>query len=155
MILRYFRLVEKLPGRFPLGYGPGLGRWNPCGVPLIYACSHNALNFLELLSIKGPVVSLANWSLVQFDLEAEVPYLSVDDLPVDWSKRPHPKSTQEIGAYWAGSKETLALKIPSCRIPLINYPEEHNLLLNPLHPEFPQKVKLIEETEVLFAINNL
>lgn len=153
--MKYFRLIEKLPGRFPLGYGPGSGRWNPYGVPIIYACSHSALNFLELLSIKGPVVSLACWSLVQFELEAEIPYLSVEDLPEDWAKRPHPKSTQEIGAYWAGSKETLALKIPSCRIPLINYPEEHNLLLNPLHPEFPQKVKLIEETEVSFAINKL
>jgi RES domain-containing protein len=153
--LRYFRLIEKLPGRLPLGYGPGSGRWNPYGVPLIYACSHSALNFLELLSIKGPVVSLADWSLVQFELTGDIPYLSVEDLPEDWAKRPHPKSTQEIGLYWASAKETVALKIPSCRIPLINYPEEHNLLLNPLHPEFSKKIKLIEETEVSFALNSL
>jgi RES domain-containing protein len=151
--LKYFRLIEKITGRFPLGYGPGSGRWNPYGVPIIYACSHSALNFLELLSIKGPVVSMAAWSLIEFELEEEAPFLGAEDLPKDWSQRPHPKSTQAVGAYWAKQQESIALKVPSCRLSLVNYPDEHNLLINPLHPDFAKKVTFIKETEVSFAIN--
>jgi RES domain-containing protein len=153
--LNYFRLIEKLPGRTALGFGPGSGRWNPYGTPFIYASSHTSLNFLELLSIKGPVVTLAKWSLVQIEIEDDLPYLGIEYLPNDWDRRPHSKSTQSIGNYWAKQQDSYALKVPSCRIPLINYPKEHNLLINPLHPEFIEKVKLIEETDVSFAINRI
>ncbi|WP_130274783.1 RES family NAD+ phosphorylase [Cecembia calidifontis] len=153
--MKYFRLIEKIPGRLPLGYGPGSGRWNPFGIPVIYACSHSALNFLELLSIKGPVVSLTAWSLVEFELAEDPPFLGVEDLPLDWSLRPHPKITQTIGAFWTKQQEHVALKVPSCRIPLINYPQEHNLLVNPLHPDFSNKIKFIQETNVSFSINPL
>lgn len=138
-----------------MGYGPGSGRWNSYRVPVIYAYSHSALNFLELLSIKGPVVSLAAWVLVEFELDEESPFLGVEDLPLDWSQRPHPKSTQTIGTFWAKEQISVALKVPSCRIPLINYPQEHNLLINPLHPDFSNKIKFIQETNVSLAINPL
>jgi len=153
--LKYFRLIEKIPGKSPLGYGPGSGRWNPYGVPVIYACSHSTLDFLELLSIKGPVASMTAWALVEFELDEDPPFLGVEDLPKDWSQRPHPKSTQTIGAFWTRKQESVALKVPSCRIPLINYPQEHNLLINPLHPDFSKKIKFIQETNVSFAINPL
>lgn len=50
-------------------------------------------------------------------------------------------------------QDSIALKVPSCRLPLVNYPLEHNLLINPLHPDFAKKVTFIKETEVSFAIN--
>ncbi|WP_009032972.1 hypothetical protein [Indibacter alkaliphilus] len=65
---QYFRLIEDLPGRTPLGYGPRSGRWNLYGTPVIYACSYTSLNFLELLSIRGPVVTQSQWSLVIFEV---------------------------------------------------------------------------------------
>ena len=144
-----------MKGRTALGFGPGSGRWNPYGIPLVYTCSHTSLNFLELLSIKGPIVSMAEWSLIQIEIEEDLPYLDIDDLPNDWNRRPYSKNTQAIGNYWAKQQDSYGLKVPSCRIPLINYPKEHNLLINPLHPEFIEKVKLIEETEVSFAINRI
>jgi hypothetical protein len=45
------------------------------------------------------------------------------------------------------------LKVPSCRIPLANYSQEHNLLINPLHPEFNEKVRVTDTWDVSFEVN--
>ena len=79
--MRYFRLIENLPGRDPLGFGMGPGRWNVNGTPVIYASSVSALNFLELLSIKGPIVTESSWKLVSLEVVGSIPELEVDDLP--------------------------------------------------------------------------
>lgn len=149
----YFRLIEDLPERTPLGYGLAGGRWNSFGTPMIYACNCSALNFLELLSIKGPVVSTSSWLLVQMEITAEVPSLSVADLPDNWRDRPYPYTTQEFGTQWAKRKFSPVLKVPSCRIPVSSFPREHNLLINPLHPDFFKKVKLVAVESVSFEVN--
>src|SRR4051812_9467482 len=132
--MRYFRLIEDNPLRTPLGYGIAGARWNLNGTPVIYAANQSSLNFIELLSIKGPVVSSINWKLVSLEVSGEIPYVDPNELPEDWRERPCPMSTQELGSEWARSHSTLYLKVPSCRIPLSRYPDEHNLLINPLHP---------------------
>lgn len=136
----------------PLGYGPGSGRWNLYGTPVIYACSYTSLNFLELLSIRGPVVTQSQWSLVVFEVKTEAPFVDISDLPENWAQKPHPKSTQHLGSYWARQMDTVALKVPSCRTPLVNYPQEHNLLLNPLHPDFMKRVELLSMEAVGFLV---
>ena len=55
----------------------------------------------------------------------------------------------------AKQQESIALNVPSCQIPLVNYPLEHNLLIIPLHPDFAKKATFIKETEISFAINPL
>jgi len=151
--VRYFRLVENVHGRKPLGFGLGAGRWNQAGTPIIYGCSVSSLNFLELICIKGLVVTESKWKLVVLDIKWKIPELVAEDLPNDWKNRPHPRSTQEFGTSWAKSMVSPVLKIPSCRIPLKNYPEEHNLLINPLHSDFLSTVKLVEERDVSFEVN--
>lgn len=152
--MRYFRLVEQVNGRKPLGFGLGAGRWNQSGTPIIYGCSVSSLNFLELICIKGLVVTESKWKLVVLDIPYKTPELVAADLPSDWKNRPHPRSTQEFGTAWAKSMISPALKIPSRRIPLKNYPEEHNLLINPLHPDFLTSVKFVEERDVSFEVNS-
>jgi len=152
--VRYFRLIEDLAGRSPLGFGLGAGRWNEFGTPIIYGCSTSALNFLELLSIKGAVVTQSKWKLVVLEIPEKVPELDASHLPSDWKNRPHPKSTQEFGTAWAKGMISPVLKIPSCRIPLSSYPSEHNILINPLHPDFRNCVKLVEEWDVSFEVNS-
>lgn len=120
---------------------------------MIYACAMSSLNFLELLSIKGPVVTQSKWKLAIITIEGEVPELDADFLPPDWKNRPYPRSTQEFGTAWAKGMISPILKIPSIRIPLKSYPQEHNLLINPLHKEFSKTVKLIEEWDVTFEVN--
>ncbi|SEF73778.1 RES domain-containing protein [Algoriphagus boritolerans DSM 17298 = JCM 18970] len=145
--------MENIPGRESLGYGLGPGRWNQLGTPMIYACAVSSLNFLELLSIKGPVVSQSKWKLGVLEIEGPVPELDVESLSSDWKNRPFPRSTQEFGTAWAKGMLSSTLKIPSIRIPLKSFPQEHNLLINPLHREFAKTVKLIEEWEVTFEVN--
>lgn len=152
--MKYFRLIENLAGRSPLGFGLGAGRWNEFGTPIIYGCSVSSLNFLELLSIKGAVVTQSKWKLVVLEIAEKTPELDATHLPIDWKNRPHPKSTQEFGTAWAKGMISPVLKIPSCRIPLSSYPNEHNILINPLHSEFLSSVKLVEEWDVSFEVNS-
>ncbi|GAA0879901.1 hypothetical protein GCM10009119_28700 [Algoriphagus jejuensis] len=151
--MEYVRLYESLPGRNGLSYGLGTGRWNQFGTPLIYACSVSSLNLLELLSIKGPVVTQSQWKLALLTITESIPELDVDFLPNDWKNRPYPRSTQEFGSAWAKGMISPALKIPSCRIPLKSYPSEYNLLINPLHRDFNGWVKIKEEWDVSFEVN--
>lgn len=148
-----FRLYESLPGRNGLSYGLGIGRWNEFGTPLIYACSASSLNLLELLSIKGPVVTQSQWKLALLTISNPIPELDVDFLPPDWKNRPYPRSTQQFGSAWAKGMISPVLKIPSCRIPLKSFPKEHNILINPLHRDFTDWVKLKEEWDVSFEVN--
>jgi RES domain-containing protein len=152
--MRYFRLIENLSGRSSLGFGLGAGRWNQYGTAIIYGCSASSLNFLELLSIKGAVVTKSNWKLVVLEISDKIPELDATLLPSDWKNRPHPRSTQEFGTAWAKGMISPVLKIPSCRIPLNSYPREHNVLINPLHPDFLSSVKLVEEWDVSFEVNS-
>lgn len=146
--------MENLSGRESLGYGLGPGRWNQFGTPMIYACAVSSLNFLEFSSIKGPVVTKSKWKLAVLEIEGKIPELDADFLPIDWKNRPYPRSTQEFGTAWAKRMISPTLKIPSIRIPLKSYPQEHNLLINPLHKEFSKTVKLIEEWDVSFEVSS-
>lgn len=152
--MRYFRLIEALSGRSGLGYGMSPGRWNQFGTPMIYACSVSSLNFLELLSIKGPVVTQSSWKLISLEIDGEIPELNAGQLPTDWKNRPHPRSTQEFGTAWVKGMISPVLKVPACRIPIKSYPTEHNLLINPFHKEFLQLVKVMEEWDVSFEVNS-
>ena len=149
----YFRLIEDLPERTPLGYGLAGGRWNSSGTPMIYACNCSSLNFLELLSIKGSTVTTSLWLLVQLEITGEIPLLSVDHLPNNWKDRPYPQSTQEFGTQWAKRQFSPVLKVPSCRIPVSRFPQEHNLLINPLHGAFAKTVRIIGVEKVSFEVN--
>lgn len=146
--------MENLPGRDSLGHGLGSGRWNQFGTPMIYACPMSSLNFLELLSIKGPVVTRSKWKLSVIEVTVETPELDADFLPTDWKNRPCPRSTQEFGTTWVKGMVSPVLKIPSIRIPVKSYPEEHNLLIDPLHKEFTEAIKLLGDWDVIFEVNS-
>lgn len=152
--MRCFRLIEAVSGRSALGYGMAPARWNFFGTPLIYAASVSSLNFLELLSIKGPSVTQSQWKLVELEILGSIPELDPETLPADWKNRPHPRSAQEFGTQWAKGMISAALKVPSCRIPLYRYPEEHNVLINPFHPDFTKEVNLIREWDATFEVNS-
>ncbi|SFG48779.1 hypothetical protein SAMN04487988_104161 [Algoriphagus hitonicola] len=113
----------------------------------------SSLNFLELLSIKGSVVTKSAWKLVELEIEGKIPVLEVDHLPENWKSRPYPSETQEFGTIWSKRLISPVLKIPSCRIQLSSYPEDHNLLINPLHSEFSQRIKTLNIFDVSFEVN--
>lgn len=151
--MEYFRLYEKVPGRSPLGFGNAGGRWNVPGVPMIYACRYSALNFLEMLSIRGPVVTSVPWVLVVFEFKEEPQHLSVSALPAHWNALPYGEGTVRIGSQWSEECEMPFLLVPSARLPLERYPDEHNVLINPLFPGVEERIKIIDAIDVGFLVN--
>jgi RES domain-containing protein len=149
----YFRIIQRRLASNPLGYGTGGARWNPRGVPVIYAGSSISIITTEFLSIKGSAVVDAEWSLVTLSVSRTPPQLDVKSLPKDWDARPYPLSTQEFGRQWTRLKSSVSLKVPSARIPLKAFPSEHNLLIDPLHPAFAREVSVLTVDPLYFNLN--
>jgi RES domain-containing protein len=57
-------------------------------------------------------------------------------LPRDWRQTPAPDALRTLGGSWIRRKETVALVVPSAVVP-----HEHNILLNPTHPDF-KRIKI-------------
>lgn len=135
--MRFFRLVRLPdPARAFDGEGARLypGRWNPPGVPVVYASQSLALATLEVLvhldfrhappSQHGFVIEVPD-SLIETLDEAT--------LPPHWRDHRHRSETQAIGGAWATS-----LRSPALRVPSVLVPDEKNVVLNPRHPAFPK-----------------
>lgn len=106
-------------------------RWNHKGIYMVYAAESISLAALEM------VVHLPEEALL-YNLYVRIPIvfeskqmmtLKPSQLPPDWNFSPPPESTQKIGSDWAKAQKSLVLKVPSSVIP-----DEHNYLINPLHP---------------------
>ena len=151
--MKYYRLLGKEHEKNPLGYGKAGARWNLRGTPMIYASNFSSISFMELLCIKGPLVATTSWILISLAVSGDISYLNPSDLPPDWNHRPYPPSTQEFGTNWALNLTTPFLKVPSCRIPISGYPNEHNLLINPLHPDMTKLIRIIAIEDVSFELN--
>mgnify|MGYP001166588955 FL=1 len=151
--MKVYRIYIDREGYSALGYGPAAARWNKGFTPIIYASSYVSVSMMEHLSIRGASVSDFNWKIAVLELDAEPQRIDLNELPRGWDFRPHPRSTQEIGSNWALKKESLALAVPSARIPLRFFEQEYNLLINPFHPDFLKKIKVISEEEIPFQLN--
>lgn len=149
----YYRIYETLEGRSSLGYGLHGARWNHSGTPLIYAANSVALAMMELVSIKGSAITSSKWILAGIKVPNNLPTLTGSNLPTDWNARPPTFSTKDFGTSWALKKTSVALKVPSARIPLSSYPTEHNLLINPMHNDFKAIIEVVSEEEISFAID--
>jgi len=121
------------------------GRWNPAGVPMVYASEHQSLAALEVrVHIdKTRIVKLYKCFAFHFDekLMQLFPYAA---LPRDWRQAPPPPSLQQLGADWVKSGRSVILAVPSALIP-----NELNYLINPAHPNFP-KLKIDPPTDFAF-----
>lgn len=137
----------------PFGFGTGAGRWNPRNLPMIYASSSVALAMTEYLCIKGAQVVKTEWSLITYTIDGNLPDLEKKNLPIEWDSRPHPLTTQIFGRSWVKSQDSVCLKVPSARLLLSAYPKEHNLLINPFHPDFAAIVKVNNTEDLYFHLN--
>ncbi len=110
------------------------GRWNGLGTPVIYAAQSRSLAVLELVVNLHRVERKRLPACVVFEVrfaERLVETVADEDLPADWTARPVPRSTRELGDAWARSTRSAVLRVPS-----IVVRGEFNYLLNPLHPAF-------------------
>jgi len=103
------------------------GRWNPVGMPAIYAAGTLSLAMLERLVQRS---SLHRTIMVS----AEAPDdLAVTDLmdnpPPNWRSIGSPEAAAAGGA-WLAALRTALLRVPSALVP-----QEQNYVVNPLHPD--------------------
>ncbi|MYI06689.1 MAG: RES domain-containing protein [Gemmatimonadetes bacterium] len=119
------------------------GRWNPRGLPLVYASPSYEGSLLETLARAEigvfPVDHVASRILLPED--SEVPVLS----DVEYSDWRDAVRSRAIGEAWAASVSSLALLVPS----YVAQPWGWNVVLNPRHPDFFQ-VRVAETVEILW-----
>ena len=109
------------------------GRWNSPGRPMVYLSTSRALAALELLVHLTTPDSRA---IPRVLIKARIPReLIAGELfqASGWRDTPPGKDSTDQGDDWLSHGSTTGVLAPSTIIP-----EEHNLLLNPLHPEFPR-----------------
>jgi len=135
-LTRVFRLLrgERASSAFT-GQGAARrgGRWNPTGTPVVYTAQSLSLATLEVLVYME--AEDFGQAFVYFDIEIPdtIGLLSVD--PSDFAAVEREgldfPELQEIGRQWVESEASVGLWVPSAVTP-----SEHNLMLNPAHPEF-------------------
>lgn len=111
------------------------GRWNRPDVPMLYAASSRALACLEAVVHLGAGALPLNRFLVEIQIPRNVWRDGTDVTPslVGWDALPAGKVSLDWGCRWVDRREQLVARVPS-----IVVPEEHCVLINPLHPGISQ-----------------
>jgi len=115
------------------------GRWNSKGQAVVYAASSLSLAALEKfvhLGMDGAGIRFVSYEILIPDGIGSVSW-KAPDMPADWRAQPAPASTQRMGDGWIGGRSSSVLVLPS-----VVTPSEHNILLNPAHPEFA-KIRIL------------
>ncbi|NQV16864.1 RES family NAD+ phosphorylase, partial [bacterium] len=121
--------ADGLSGEGARVYG---GRWTSPGHPVIYCAQHLSLAVLEIFVHIRNNVAMGAYSKLAIEVgEDRVSSITLAELPHGWDA-PFPEAVlQRIGDKWLEAQQSLILQIPSSVIH-----EEHNYLINPLHPDF-------------------
>ena len=130
------RYLSDMTGTGARLYG---GRWNKVGLPLLYTSSHLSLAVLELLA--NHVRNLIDHTYGYVTIEVpdnQIKKIDLNTLHRDWRLSPYHDSTTQLGSRWIQHQESLALLAPSAALH-----QEHNLLINPLHPD-NASIKIID-----------
>ena len=109
------------------------GRWNSVGLPAIYASEHLSLAVLEIL-VHAPEPSQRSVARARAGItvpDSLVETIPRKRLPGDFGPATAYAVTQAIGDEWLREARSVALRVPSAIVPV-----EHNLVLNPAHPQF-------------------
>ena len=119
------------------------GRWHNKGHPVVYCASSLSLAIAERLVYEEHDLAPDHLVRIEVTLSAGlfVQQLEPTDLPEDWRAYPHLASTRKIGADWLRGHSSEALVVPSAVVP-----EESNVILNPLHPDFAKYVEVKKVT---------
>lgn len=110
------------------------GRWNSPGTAIVYTSEYASLSILEILVHLDSVSPLPSYSVIKIEFDDTLLEIyNPDDLPLNWMDHPPSSTNQSIGDQWARDLRTAVLKLPSAILQ-----SEHNYLINPNHPDFPQ-----------------
>jgi RES domain-containing protein len=133
--------IDDLSGKGAALFG---GRWNNKGSYILYTAATPALALLETV-VHVNTIPVSGYCMATIELPgANILVLTENDLPRNWQHNPPPSSLKKIGDRFIKEGLVLALQLPSAIIP-----QDHNILINPKHPEF-KKVRLIEKRFIPF-----
>ena len=117
-------------------------RWNKDGEFVIYTGSSRSLSSLELIVHRASIKPTINYKVMIIRIDDDdklYDQLDVNILPEKWRSVAAYSKLQSIGSEWYIEQKSLILKVPSAIIP-----QEYNYIINTKHPEFKEKVKLLE-----------
>jgi RES domain-containing protein len=125
---------DDISGRGAALYG---SRWNSKGIYLLYTSQFISLGILEsLVHLRRQEIPPSQFLLhIEVPDEQEIAEISYKKIKKNW--REEIDYTQWLGDQFIQNKQSLIFKVPSVIVP-----QENNVLLNPLHPDF-KKVKII------------
>jgi RES domain-containing protein len=110
------------------------GRWHRRGRPIVYAAESPALAVLEVLVHLDlpPELLPADYVLMEIAWRQKigVAELASDDLPAGWATAAGVVACRNLGDAWLRDGSSALLRVPSAIVPV-----EHNVLLNPRHPD--------------------
>lgn len=114
------------------------GRWNSVGVSMLYTATTRALATLEILAHTTHNFVPNNLELITIKIPDDVSKEEISIKKIAAQIKNHGIDAQfySIGDHWIKSNSSLLLIVPSIIIP-----EEKNVLINPMHPDF-YKVKI-------------
>ena len=121
-------------------------RWVPEGELAVYTSEHASTAVLENLVHMDPSHFRDNYILIAADIpdDLAMDVVSVESLEPDWQSRYEDDTLQQVGKDWIERGESAVLSVPSALMP-----QERNLILNPLHPDFT-KIIIHEPVDFTF-----
>lgn len=124
------------------------GRWNSKGLRVLYTANSTALATLETLVHSPLQIVPKNRAIATLEFPEQLSILQVklSQLPDQWWTYPPSPELAKIGDQWWHEQSSLALSVPSSITP---NGEGRNLLLNPLHPNFPQ-ISIVKVENLVF-----
>lgn len=116
---------------YPIWDGAGAalfgGRWNPAGMPAIYAAGAISLAMLERLVQRS---NLARMLIAEAFVPDDLPVADLlHDPPANWRALDSQEAVAAGGA-WLVGRTTAVLRVPSAIVP-----REANYMVNPAHPD--------------------
>ena len=110
------------------------GRWNSPGTGMVYCSESLSLAALELLVNLEAGDLLAAYTAFPVTFPDTIVHtLDPTSPPANWRDYPPPVALQLLGDQWIAGLASAVLRVPSVVVE-----HEHNLLLNPAHPDFPR-----------------
>ncbi|MBI3707615.1 MAG: RES family NAD+ phosphorylase [Proteobacteria bacterium] len=121
-------------GKYPIFDATGSkfypGRWNTPASPMIYASEHYSTALLEKL-VHGSGRLPPNQHYIAITIPNGVSYETFEPASLPGWDRADCAASKVFGEAWQHSKRSLLLVVPSVVARI-----EHNILINPEHPEF-------------------
>ena len=120
-------------GAFKVG-----GRWNNPGVFALYTSENQALAMLELLVHIEESELPPDLYIITLEIDNRAPIWEFKDeaLPIDW-RLPDNLVLKNMGDRLLLNKQYIGFRVRSAVMP-----DEYNLVLNPLYPDFNKLIKI-------------